>query len=102
MCPMKKALLNALVWFGGISRSFAEFIAPLLAESLSSLLTSLAPIALDVVSSLADSSKSGDEKRKAAQDQIKAIAVAEGIKASSRAVNIAIELALEKLEGGAK
>ena len=96
---MKQVLLNALVWFGGISRAFAEFIAPLLAESLSRLLTQLAPIALDVVSSLADSRLPGEEKRKVAQKQIKSLAVAEGIAVTGRAVNMAIELALEKLEG---
>lgn len=99
---MKKTLLNALVWLGGISRTFAAFIAPLLAESLSRLLTALAPIALDVVASLAEEPMSGEAKRKAAQAQIKSLALAEGVHASSRAINLAIELALEKLEGGHK
>ncbi len=96
---MKTALLKALMWLGGVSRTVAEFIAPLLAQSLASLLEALAPIAIDVVASLADSGKTGEEKRRIAQDQIKTIAIAEGVRATSRAVNIAIELALEKLEG---
>jgi hypothetical protein len=57
----------------------------------------LLPIAMEVVSSLLTSDKNGDEKRKIAADKIKDAAVKEGINASNRTVNLAIELALAKL-----
>jgi hypothetical protein len=60
-------------------------------------LKELLPIALDVVSSLLTSDKNGDEKRKIAADKIKDAAVKEGINASNRTINLAIELALAKL-----
>lgn len=98
MGRMKTALLRALVWFGGISRELADFLAPLFRDSLSRLLSRLLPIALDVVSSLATTDKSGRDKQRVAADTIKAIAIAEGIAVTTRAVNLAIELALQKLE----
>ncbi len=95
---MKKALLNTLAWLTGASKTLISFLLPILADSLSGLLTALLPIALDVVTGLADSPKSGAEKRAAATDAIKAAALQAGINASARAVNLAIELALQKLE----
>lgn len=95
---MKKALLNALAWLTGASKTVLSFILPILRDSTSQLLSALLPIALDVVESLASSDKSGEEKRKQAADQIKAIAIQTGIAATSRAVNLAIELAVEKME----
>ena len=77
--------------------SVIEFIIPILRESATSLLKELLPIAMEVVSSLLTSDKSGDEKRKIAVDKIKDAAVKEGINASNRTVNLAIELALAKL-----
>ena len=97
---MKTALLKALQWLGGASRTVAEFLLPLLRESLASVLDQLLPIAVDVVASMAESKLDGEAKRKLAQEQIKMIAIAEGVAVTGRAVNIAIELALQKLEGG--
>ena len=54
-------------------------------------------IALDVVTSLADSPKTGAEKRAAAVDAIKAQAIQTGIAATTSAVNLAVELAVQKL-----
>lgn len=97
---MKNALLNALAWLTGASKTLLAFVLPILRDSTATLLTSLLPIALEVVASLADSPKSGEEKRVAAVDQIKAAAISAGIQASARAVNLAIELAVQKLEEG--
>ena len=94
---MKTLLIKAISAITGASKSVIEFIIPILRDSASSLLKELLPIALEVVSSLLTSDKSGDEKRKIAVEKIKAAATREGINASNRAVNLAVELALAKL-----
>lgn len=94
---MKTLLVKAISAITGASKSVIEFIIPILRDSASSLLKELLPIALEVVSSLLTSDKSGEEKRKIAVDKIKAAATREGINASNRAVNLAVELALAKL-----
>ena len=79
-----------------------SFLLPILADETAKLLAQLLPIALEVVSGLADSSKTGQQKQSAAVDEIKAAALQAGINASTRAVNLAVELALAKLEGQVK
>jgi len=98
---MKKTLLNALAWLTGASRTVLAFILPILADSTARLLTALLPIALEVVASLADSDKSGEEKRAEAVDRIRAAAISAGIQASASAVNLALELAVAKLKESA-
>jgi len=97
---MKTALLNALAWLTGASKTLLAFVLPILRDSTAQLLSALLPIALDVVASLAASPKSGAEKRAMAVDAIRAAAVQAGIQTSARMVNLAIELALQKLEEG--
>ena len=94
---MKKTLLNALAWLTGASKTLISFLLPILATGTAELLAALLPIALDVVTSLADSGKTGAEKRAAAVDAIMAQALQAGIKATASAVNIAVELAVQKL-----
>ena len=94
---MKTLLLKTLSLLTGASKSVLEFIIPILKDSTANILKALLPIAVEVVSSLRDSSASGDEKRKIAGDQIKQTAIKEGVDASSRAINLAIELALAKI-----
>jgi hypothetical protein len=95
---MKALLIKAISTITGASKSVIEFIIPILRDSASSLLKELLPIALEVVSSLLTSNKSGSEKREIAIEKIKATALREGINASNRTVNLAIELALSKLK----
>jgi hypothetical protein len=95
---MKALLIKAISTITGASKSVIEFIIPILRDSASSLLKELLPIALEVVSSLLTSNKSGSEKREIAIEKIKAAALREGINASNRTVNLAIELALSKLK----
>jgi hypothetical protein len=94
---MKTLLLKTLSLLTGASKSVLEFIIPILKDSTANILKALLPIAVEVVSSLADSSASGDEKRKIAGEKIKQAAIKEGVDASSRAVNLAIELALANI-----
>lgn len=94
---MKQLFLKLWAWITGSSVKLFDFLAPILASSAASLLEKLAPIALEVVASLATSGQSGEEKRKAAVDQIKAAAIAQGIEAGTSVINSAIELALLNL-----
>lgn len=94
---MKSIVIKALSFLTGASKSVLEFIVPILKDSTANILNEILPIAVEIVSSLQDSSKSGDQKRRMAINQIKKAAVNEGIDASSRAVNLAIELALAKI-----
>ena len=94
---MKTLLLKTLSLLTGASKSVLEFIIPILKDSTANILKALLPIAVDVVSSLRDSSESGDQKRKIAAEQIKQAAIKEGVDASSRVINLAIELALAKI-----
>jgi hypothetical protein len=94
---MKTLLLKTLSFLTGASKSVLEFIIPILKDSTANILKSLLPIAVEVVSSLVDSSASGEEKRKMAGERIKQVAFKEGVDASSRVINLAIELALAKI-----
>ena len=95
---MKKALINTLAWLTGASRTLIGFLIPILADSTARLLEGLLPIALEVVRSLAETPKSGEEKKREAVRQIQVLALNEGIRAGTRAVNLSIELALAKLK----
>lgn len=95
---MKATLLKILVRLTGASRELLELLLPILRDSASRLLAQLAPIALEVVRSLADSPHSGSQKRDAAVQRIQQLAVAEGIRASTSAVNLAVELAVANLK----
>ena len=95
---MKQLFLKLWAWFSGASITFLEFLAPIIASQAAALLEKLAPIALAVAGSLAESGKSGEEKRRQAVEDIKAAAVAQGIDASVSVINTAIELALLNLK----
>lgn len=95
---MKTTLLRILARLLGLSKEYIAFLLPVLQDSVANLLSQLAPIALEVVKSLADSPHSGAMKREAAIRQVQSLAVSEGIRASSNAVNAAIEIAVLNLK----
>ena len=95
---MKATIIRLLVKLTGASRDLIELLIPVLKDSASRLLAQLAPIALEVVKSLAESPHSGSQKRDAAVQRIQQLAVAEGIRASTSAVNLAVELAVANLK----
>lgn len=99
---MKATIIRIIASLTGASRQLIEFILPILRDSASRVLAELAPIAIEVVRSLADSPHSGAQKREAALAKIQALAVAEGIRASTSAVNAAIELAVLNLRSPEK
>lgn len=93
---MKSILVKALALLTGASKSVLNFILPILKDSTAKLLADLLPIALEIVSSLANSNKSGDEKRKAAFARIQTAAKQRGVEAAGSVINLAIELAVQK------
>ena len=95
---MKTTLLNALAWLTGASKTLISFLLPILATGTGQLLTAILPVAEEVVLGLVDSGKSGDAKRSAAVDQIKVIAISQGIATSASVINMAVELAVAKLQ----
>ena len=95
---MIPTILRIIASLTGASRPLVEFILPILRDSANHILSEVAPIALDVVKSLADSPHGGAQKREAAARQIQTIAASEGIKASTNIVNLAIELAVQNLK----
>ena len=95
---MKSLLIKILANLTGASRQLLELVLPILRDSAARLLAELAPIALEVVRSLADSPHSGAQKREAALREIQTRAVAAGIRASASATNLAIELAVQNLK----
>ena len=94
---MTTLLIKILGWLSGSTKVVFSFLLPILEDNAAKLLAALLPIALDVVESLADSPKTGAEKRAAAVDAIKAQAIQTGIAATTSAVNLAVELAVQKL-----
>ena len=62
---MKTLLIKILGWLSGASKTVFIFVLPILEDEMAQLLAALLPIAMDVVSSLADSPKTGAEKRAA-------------------------------------
>jgi len=97
---MKNLFLKLWAWVTGTSVKFYTFLAPILASNAGALLEQLAPIALVVVESYAESKLSGDEKRAAATERIKALAIQQGIKAGTDVVQTAIQLALLNIRSG--
>jgi hypothetical protein len=95
---MKNTLIKILVRLTGASKQLLELILPILRDSGAQLLASLAPLAVEVVKSLADSPHSGAQKREAALREIQTRAVNAGIRASTSAANLAIELAVQNLK----
>jgi hypothetical protein len=95
---MKTTLIKILARLTGASRELLELLLPILRDSASRLLAELAPIAIEVVKSLAESPHSGAQKREAALREIQTRAVNAGIRASTSAANLAIELAVANLK----
>lgn len=95
---MKQALLRALVWLGGISRTLAEFLLPILAGATASALEAILPVALDTVRELATRGDlSGAEKREVAIERLRGAAVDTGLRVGTSTLALAVEVALQKL-----
>ena len=81
----------------GITSSIWNFYGPLLRRLAISGTGALLPIALDIVRSLADSDRTGGQKREEAVKTLKSRAVAEGIAATESLIRWTIESAVQRM-----
>ncbi len=81
----------------GLTSSIWNFYGPLLRQLVVSGTSALLPIALDIVRSLADSDRTGGQKREEAVKALKSRAVAEGISATESIIRWTIESAVQRM-----
>ena len=81
----------------GITSLIWNFYGPLLRQLVVSGTGALLPIALDIVRSLADSDRTGGQKREEAVKALKSRAVAEGISATESIIRWTIESAVQRM-----
>ena len=88
-----KSLL-AKIW--GITSSVFNFYLPILKEIASSSVAALLPIALEIVQSLAETKKTGSEKRETAVKRLTSEAKKLGFSASESLIRFTIESAVQR------
>ena len=81
----------------GITSSIWNFYWPLLRRLAISGTGSLLPIALDIVRSLADSDRTGGQKREDAVKALKVAAVQQGVSATESLLRWTIESAVQRM-----
>ncbi len=82
----------------GIPAKIWAFYGPILRELFVDAAASLLPLALDIVRELADSSKSGGQKREAAVKKLTQAALRNGIDASESLIRFTIESAVQRVK----
>lgn len=91
-----KALFAKLL---GIPKQVLEFLVPIVTKQLGTSLAVLLPIAFGIVKELASvENLSNKQKREKAAKELTAAATAEGINAANSLINLAIEMAVNKLK----
>lgn len=82
----------------GIPSKIWAFYGPILRQLFVDAAASLLPLALDIVRELADSSKSGAQKREAAVKKLTSAALRNGIDASESLIRFTIESAVQRVK----
>lgn len=85
----KLAGLPSLIW---------NFYAPILKQIIADGAAALLPLALDIVRDLADTSKTGAQKREAAVKKLTTAALRNGIDASESLIRFTVESAVQKIK----
>lgn len=88
---------NLLAKLLGVPASLWNFYSPLLRELVVTGVSALLPLALEIVRNLAQTDKSGSQKRNEAIDSLKAAAVRHGISASESLIRFTIESAVQRI-----
>lgn len=88
---------NLLAKLLGVPASLWNFYSPLLRELVVTGASALLPLALEIVRNLAQTDKSGSQKRNEAIDSLKAAAVRHGISASESLIRFTIESAVQRI-----
>tara|TARA_R110000868_G_scaffold160171_7_gene389527 strand:- start:276 stop:560 length:285 start_codon:yes stop_codon:yes gene_type:complete len=82
----------------GIPSKIWTFYAPVFRELFVGAAASLLPLALDIVRELADSSKTGSQKREAAVKKLTSAAILNGINTSESLIRFTIESAVQRVK----
>jgi hypothetical protein len=83
----------------GVSKSFIDFVWPLLTKQVGASLAVLLPIAISIVKELANNKDiSNSQKREEAFNKLADAAKAEGLSAASSLLNLAVEMAVTNLK----
>jgi len=82
----------------GIPSLIWNFYAPILKQIIADGASALLPLALDIVRELADTSKTGSQKREAAVKKLTTAAVRNGIDASESLIRFTVESAVQKIK----
>jgi hypothetical protein len=80
----------------GIPSKIWSFYAPILKELFVDAASNLLPLALDIVRELADTSKTGSQKREAAVKKLTSAAIRNGIDASESLIRFTVESAVQR------
>ncbi len=80
----------------GIPSKIWNFYAPILKELFVDAASNLLPLALDIVRELADTSKTGSQKREAAVKKLTSAAIRNGIDASESLIRFTVESAVQR------
>lgn len=91
-----KTILSKIL---GVSKSFIDFVWPLLTKQVGSSLAVLLPIALGIVKELVNNNDiSNSQKREEAFNKLSEAAKNEGLNAASSLLNLAVEMAVTNLK----
>jgi hypothetical protein len=91
-----KTLISKIL---GVSKSFIDFIWPIITKQVGSSLATLLPIAFAIVKELGQNNNiSNSEKREQAFQKLSEAAKNEGVNAASSLLNLAIEMAVTNLK----
>ena len=82
----------------GTTRNILSFYAPLLSGLVATGMSALLPIALEVVKNLAQTDKSGAEKRDEAISILRQTAIRQGISATESLIRFTIESAVQRIK----
>ena len=89
---------NLIAKILGVPASLWNFYGPLLRELVITGASALLPIALEIVRNLAQTDKTGAEKRSEAIASLKAAALRQGISASESLLRFTVESAVQRMK----
>jgi hypothetical protein len=82
----------------GIPAKIWNFYAPILKVLVADAVSALLPLALEIVRELADTSKTGAQKREAAVKKLTQSAINKGIDASESIIRFTVESAVQRMK----
>lgn len=88
---------NLIAKLLGITQSVWAFYGPLLRSFVATGASALLPIALEIVRSLAQTDKSGAQKRSEAIEALRSSALAQGISATESLIRFTVESAVQRM-----